>query len=393
MGYRLQMSAEIYDWLTGLRGTDPPAAMLAGQALTALATDGEGLGPPLVISLADWPRPEDLPDALDRCYQARLKSTTAMRHRTAEAATLRKDIERQLTELELAAGSELAATHGQVAELRRLRTEAMKAEQKLIAASLDRQTRADAFRTKRDVLKAVYSAVRAEYLIEQAADTEAGEDAGSLGTEAAARLQDITGEMRRELHQQTAAEGLMELRPGAPGESGIRILFGVEPAGTALLIAVLEGRDAVRDHYREAVFLSAEVLWRVRAGQDSEAAAHAFGDAQSFLDEFFPGHADEVSAGAAALVAANRPPPLAEQRTRLGLTQAELARRMGVRQERVSAIERADLGATEVRTVADYVAALGGRLDVIADFGGERILLQNFTATPRAKQQNGEGLP
>ena len=30
---------------------------------------------------------------------------------------------------------------------------------------------------------------------------------------------------------------------------------------------------------------------------------------RSFLDEFFPGRADEVSQGAAALVAANRPPP------------------------------------------------------------------------------------
>ena len=45
----------------------------------------------------------------------------------------------------------------------------------------------------------------------------------------------------------------MELRPGAPADSDIRILFAVEPPGTALLIAVLEGRDAVQDHYREAV--------------------------------------------------------------------------------------------------------------------------------------------
>ena len=54
----------------------------------------------------------------------------------------------------------------------------------------------------------------------------------------------------------------MELRPGAPADSGIRILFAVEPPGTALLIAVLEGRDAVRDHYREAVLLASEVLRR-----------------------------------------------------------------------------------------------------------------------------------
>ena len=77
----------------------------------------------------------------------------------------------------------------------------------------------------------------------------------------------------------------MELRPGAPADSGIRILFAVEPPGTALLIAVLEGDDAIRDHYREAVLLASEALKEARAGQAPEAAAHTFGDAQSFLKE------------------------------------------------------------------------------------------------------------
>jgi hypothetical protein len=49
---------------------------------------------------------------------------------------------------------------------------------------------------------------------------------------------------------------------------------------------------------------------------------------------------------------------------------------MDVRQERVSAIERAEPGATEVRTLAAYVGALGGRLEIIADIGGERIMLR-----------------
>jgi len=63
-----------------------------------------------------------------------------------------------------------------------------------------------------------------------------------------------------------------------------------------LLIAVLEGGDAVRDHYREAVLLASGVLREAQAGpldQAAEAAAHTFGDAQSFLEEFFPGRADE----------------------------------------------------------------------------------------------------
>jgi Helix-turn-helix len=398
MGYRLQMSAEIHDWLADLRDSDPPAGLLVGRALTALAEEGGGLGPPLVISPADRPRPEELLGALDRRYQAWLESLQVMRRRVADVATLRKDIERQITELQslratleeqrwraLDAGQaeapaqtadELAAAHDLMAGLRPLLTGVIKAEDRLTAASQRQQAQVDAFRVRKEVLKAAYDAARAEYLIEEALDQDSEREDPALPViGAAARLRDITGQMEREIGPQAPAGDLLDLRPGAPGDSDIRILFAVEPPGTALLIAVLEGRDAVRDNYREAVVLSAGVLRRVRAGQAPEAVAHAFADSRSFLGEFFPGRADEVSLGAAALVAANRPRPLAEQRTRLGLTQAQVARRMGVRQERVSAIERAEAGPTEVRTLAGYVEALGGRLDIIADFGGERVLL------------------
>ena len=74
-------------------------------------------------------------------------------------------------------------------------------------------------------------------------------------------------------------------------------------------------------------------------------------------------------------MAASRARTLAKQRAQLGLTQAQVAERMGVRQERVSAIERAQPGATEVRTMIAYIEALGGRLEIIAEFGGERVLL------------------
>jgi transcriptional regulator with XRE-family HTH domain len=58
------------------------------------------------------------------------------------------------------------------------------------------------------------------------------------------------------------------------------------------------------------------------------------------------------------------------------LTQAEVAERMNVRADRVSAAERAEPGAAEVRTLAAYVRALGGRLDIIAHVGDERIMLR-----------------
>ena len=347
MGYRLQMSAEIYDWLAELRGSDQPTAVLAAQALAALATDGDRLGPPLVIAVAGRLRPDELSPALDRRYQAWLESMSVMRRRVADAVTLRKNIERQLAEVESprvvrdeqhqpapgagrseavaqAADEVVEAAPDRAAGLREQLAAAIETEQRLAAASQREQMRVDAFRTRKEILKAAYTTARAEQLIEQAQEADAAdvrpEDPVWPSAGAAARLDEITSQLERELGWEAPAEGLMELRPGAPAGSDIRILFAVEPPGAALLIAVLEGSGAVQDHYRQAVSLASGVLREARAGQ--------------------------------------------------------VAARMGVRQERVSAIERAESGATEVRTLAGYVEALGGRLDIIADFGTERILLR-----------------
>jgi hypothetical protein len=232
--------------------------------------------------------PDELESALDQHYQDRLESLNLMRRRVAQTATLRKDIERQLTEPEPTPDP---------AGLRERLAEAVATEERLTAESQREQMRLDAFRTKKEVLKAVYTAAEAEHLIEQAQgigdDAVLPDDAAG----AAARLDEIIGQIEQELDLEAPAENLMELRPGAPADSGIRILFAVEPPGTALLIAVLEGDDAVRDHYRDAVLLASEVLQEARAYRAREEAAHAFGDAQSFLEEFFPGRVDELRAG------------------------------------------------------------------------------------------------
>jgi phage shock protein A len=287
MGYRLKMSAEIYEWLTELRDSDPPAAVLAAQALTALADGGDRLGPPLVTAVAPRLPPDELESALDQHYQDQLESLTAMRRRVAQAATLRKKIERQLTEPE----------PPDPAGLQERFAAAIEEEERLTAESQREQSQLDAFRTRKEVLKATYTAAEAEHLIEQAQGV--GDDAvlPDDAAGAAARLDEIIGQIEQELDLEAPAEGLMELRPGAPADDGIRILFAVEPPGTALLIAVLEGADAVQDHYREAVLLASEVLQEARAYRAREEAAHTFGDAQSFLEEFFPGRADDLSAG------------------------------------------------------------------------------------------------
>lgn len=62
---------------------------------------------------------------------------------------------------------------------------------------------------------------------------------------------------------------------------------------------------------------------------------------------------------------------LAQIRQARGLTQVQLAERMHIRQASVSAMERRD--DVYLSSLRDYVAALGGELELTAVFGEERI--------------------
>ena len=70
---------------------------------------------------------------------------------------------------------------------------------------------------------------------------------------------------------------------------------------------------------------------------------------------------------------------LAEQRKRLGITQAGLAEAMGVTPGRVSQIEHGEVSTVEA--LAGYITALGGRLELVADIGGR---LVRMPANPAA---------
>jgi predicted XRE-type DNA-binding protein len=59
---------------------------------------------------------------------------------------------------------------------------------------------------------------------------------------------------------------------------------------------------------------------------------------------------------------------LAQMRKQRGLTQAEVARAMGVSQARVSQMEHGDIERMQVESIAAYVAAIGGHLRLVADF-------------------------
>ena len=90
----------------------------------------------------------------------------------------------------------------------------------------------------------------------------------------------------------------------------------------------------------------------------------------------------EIEAGARRLLAKARGHQLAEARKQLGLAQRDIAASMGVSIARVSQIEHGEVTSFEV--IARYVEALGGRLDLVADFGDRTVRLPvSDTATIR----------
>jgi len=67
---------------------------------------------------------------------------------------------------------------------------------------------------------------------------------------------------------------------------------------------------------------------------------------------------------------------LRELRQANKVTQRELARRIGVSQNRISKIEKGQFDKTQLETVRKYVRALGGELQISARFGTVSVLLQ-----------------
>lgn len=89
---------------------------------------------------------------------------------------------------------------------------------------------------------------------------------------------------------------------------------------------------------------------------------------EEFLNEFVhPDDRQSVESAHIERLAKSRAEKLAHMRKIIGLTQADVAKAIGVTPQRVSAIESGQVA--EISVLAQYVQALGGELKVIADFG------------------------
>jgi hypothetical protein len=404
MGYRLRLHGEVREWLTQLCGAEPGLARRVGEAVVALLDTGECLGPPVVVPVESVFRPPDDPrEAVDYSYMRQLEALQTVRRGVADVATTRMRVELQVGQLEQAAaklgetGAREAAIQERLSGLRKQHSLMRDKEEKLTAASQRLQARVDAFRTRKEIFKARYMADEALRSIREAF-AALGQDTSDLdmpdiepeypaGTEPSAvgellgEIADLTGRPAGAAwpaDEVSIPAGMMELRPGAPDDVEVGLLFVAEPADTALVVAWFDHRGGTLAGYQDVIPEAAECLEAARLAAPAGGSAADFVgyDAESFLDEFFPGAETEVEVGAAALAARSRAHALVKVRERMGVTRPQMATRMNVPRERVDAIECAEPGATDVGALGAYVEALGGRLEIISRVADKRVLLR-----------------
>ncbi len=268
MSYLIRMAPEVEKWLTDVRDRDPAAADRIDKAVATLRAGGISAGPPLVIPLDD-PPPSVRPD-LDGAYQRQLERQMRMRRAVADVATARKRLELQIGQLEQQVGKpgeqsrkatetgqgNLAeeaqpgpGAEGRLADLRHQYADMQTEEERLTVASQRLQAKVEAFRTRKESIKASLAAAEAAA---EAAWAEAVIDEASADAQGAGSAAD---------HAVNAGPPgpahppfwLSELRPGAPEPADARILFTVEPSGTAVLLAAGTESDRLRAWYAEAI--------------------------------------------------------------------------------------------------------------------------------------------
>ena len=270
MGYLIRMAPEVQQWLAAARDRDPAAAALIDEAVAALRAGGESVGPPLVVPLDDDPSLNARPD-LDTAYERQLEMLTHVRRAVATVATSRKRLELQANQLEQQIGkldgqsrAAMAAGRGDLAEEARARRGAareqlaglqrqhagMHAEEgRLTVASQRLQAKVDAFRIRKEAIKAAHAAAEAaaEAAWAEAVIDDASADAEGAGSAAQDAVNAESPDPAR------PSLRLSELRPGAPGPADTRILYTIEPPGTAVLLAAGTEDDWLRAWYTEAI--------------------------------------------------------------------------------------------------------------------------------------------
>lgn len=279
----LRMPVEIHGWLAALCRSDPSRAWQSGQALTALLTTGPATGPPLVRVVTGPARAPATGEELEDFYQYGMRRLRALRRRAADTAS------RSLQTPSLGGGqvpetAQSAADDPGPAQISQQLTVQAQRLQRLLDAYRVSATRLTAART---------AALAGQVPFAPLPDTDgAGGDGDRYGPDpdvvaAEQRVLELEHRIGQEAGDGSALLDLLELRPA---DDSVRFLFTFDPPVVAQLLTVLDGHEAIAQHYGDAVALAASLLRHIRSRQDSPQHSHDY-DAQALLGEFFPGQA------------------------------------------------------------------------------------------------------
>ena len=147
------------------------------------------------------------------------------------------------------AGARRGVAREQLADLQRQYADVQAEEERVTVASQRLQAKVDAFRTRKEAIKAAYAAAQAaaEAAWAEAVIDDADADAEGAGSAVDDAVNAESPDPAR------PSLPLSELRPGAPESADTRILFTIEPSGTALLLAAGTEGDWLRAWYTEAI--------------------------------------------------------------------------------------------------------------------------------------------
>jgi hypothetical protein len=340
------MSAEVRDWLAAVLAEEPAIGRVIGEAIAVLFDTqlAEALIKPLEAVLSSR---EPLV-ALEDAYLRQLELLQTVRRSVRDIATRRKRQELQSTD-----------------EPSRRLEELVTMEEQAILASQRLQNEIDSFRSRKEVVKANYTTAIAKLQINAANKDEPpldlADDLGKIRAIVDTTLRRIA-EMERSLGAGTS-DNTNELRLEA---ADLRLLFATTADDTITFLVAGMAQETWSEWYSEALPLA-------RAELQLQAEDFTTYDEPTFLSEYFPGHEAEVRTAAHQLVQRSLAQRLAELREQANRNIDEVAERMRTTPQQVTAMEQKGPRAATVADLIEYVEALGGRLEVTAVFGTDRI--------------------
>jgi phage shock protein A len=229
-------------------------------------------------------RMEDPRETLDYSYQQQVEMLTRVRRGVADVATSRKRVELQMNSLQkevtrrenqardaLGKGREdlaraalqnKASLQGQLNDLQVQYAQLQEQEEKLTLASQRLQAKVDAFRTKKETIKATYTAAEAQTRINEAF-TGISEEMGDVGL-AIQRAEDKTAQM------QARAGAIDELLASGALEDHVG---GQQDQIQAELDAIGAGSDIDSELARMKGELSANAPRQIEANANGESGA------------------------------------------------------------------------------------------------------------------------